>query len=100
MKFKIPQMSKIGMLIIFLVILPAFFAGCASKNDVKQKKVDVDQLVKDVTKASAHPKLITEIGTSEDSESISVFIKSHFNGQNPVSKNTGTMFDTLWSLSL
>lgn len=77
MKCKIPQMSKIGMLIIFLVILPAFFAGCASKNDVKQKIVDIDQIVKDATKAPPQPKLITEISTSEDSESISVFIKGN-----------------------
>ena len=77
MKCKIPQMSKIGMLIIFLVILPAFFAGCAAKNDVKQTIVDIDQIVKDVIKASPQPKLITEISTSEDSESISVFIKGN-----------------------
>ena len=66
MNYRNYQLSKIRAAAIFLVILIAVFTGCA-QNMVAKKDVEV----------SPEPKLITEISTSEDSESFNVLVKGN-----------------------
>ncbi|MCJ7616733.1 MAG: type IV pilus secretin PilQ [Desulfobacterales bacterium] len=58
--------SKIRVTAIFLVILIAVFTGCA-QNMAAKKDMEL----------SPEPKLITEISTSEDSESFNVLVKGN-----------------------
>ncbi|MBU2520967.1 MAG: type IV pilus secretin PilQ [Proteobacteria bacterium] len=58
--------SKIRVTAIFLVILIAVFTGCA-QNMAAKKDMEL----------SSEPKLITEISTSEDSESFNVLVKGN-----------------------
>ncbi len=58
--------SKIRAAAIFLVILIAVFTGCA-QNMAAKKDMEI----------SPEPKLITEISTSEDSESFNVLVKGN-----------------------
>ena len=65
MFYKIMKFSKIRALSILLIILMMLFAGCASSTAVKQ-----------ADKESLKLNLITDISLTEDSESISISIKS------------------------
>ena len=58
--------SKIRATAIFLVLLIAVFTGCA-QNMAAKKDMEL----------SPEPKLITEISTSEDSESFNVLVKGN-----------------------
>ncbi|MDL1982843.1 MAG: type IV pilus secretin PilQ [Deltaproteobacteria bacterium] len=60
------KLSKIRAAAIFLVILIAVFTGCA-QNMAAKKDMGI----------SPEPKLITEISTSEDSESFNVLVKGN-----------------------
>jgi type IV pilus assembly protein PilQ len=60
------KLSKIRATAIFLVILIAVFTGCA-QNMAAKKDMEI----------SSEPKLITEISTSEDSESFNVLVKGN-----------------------
>ncbi|RLC26979.1 MAG: hypothetical protein DRH21_00570 [Deltaproteobacteria bacterium] len=60
------KLSKIRATAIFLVILIAVFTGCA-QNMAAKKDMEI----------SPEPKLITEISTSEDSESFNVLVKGN-----------------------
>lgn len=60
------KLSKIRATAIFLVILIAVFTGCA-QNMAAKKDMEI----------SSKPKLITEISTSEDSESFNVLVKGN-----------------------
>lgn len=60
------KLSKIRATAIFLVILIAIFTGCA-QNMAAKKDMEI----------SSKPKLITEISTSEDSESFNVLVKGN-----------------------
>jgi len=60
------KLSKIRAIAIFLVILMAVFTGCA-QNMAAKKDVEIPP----------EPKLITEISTSEDSESFNVLVKGN-----------------------
>ncbi len=60
------KLSKIRAAAIFLVILIPVFTGCA-QNMAAKKDVEL----------SPEPKLITEISTSEDSESFNVLVKGN-----------------------
>jgi len=60
------KLSKIRAIAIFLVILIPVFTGCA-QNMAAKKDMEV----------SPEPKLITEISTSEDSESFNVLVKGN-----------------------
>ncbi|MBC2694594.1 MAG: hypothetical protein HF982_04825, partial [Desulfobacteraceae bacterium] len=62
------KLSKIRAAAIFLVILIAVFTGCAQNINMAAKK-DME--------ISPEPKLITEISTSEDSESFNVLVKGN-----------------------
>lgn len=64
---KIKELSKIGILVFFLVILTALISGCTSK--IPTKEVDVEK--------PPELKLITGISTTEDSESINILIKGN-----------------------
>lgn len=67
MSTKIKELSKIGILVFFLVILTALISGCTSK--IPTKEVDVEK--------PPELKLITGISTTEDSESINILIKGN-----------------------
>ncbi|MCG2757478.1 MAG: type IV pilus secretin PilQ, partial [Desulfobacteraceae bacterium] len=58
--------SKVRAIAIFLVILIAVFTGCA-QNMAAKKDLEI----------SPEPKLITEISTSEDSDSFNVLVKGN-----------------------
>ncbi len=60
------KLSKIRATAIFLVILIAIFTGCA-QNMAAKKDMEI----------SSEPKLITEISTSEDSESFNILVKGN-----------------------
>ena len=66
MNYRNYKLSKIRATAIFLVILIAVFTGCA-QNMAAKKDMEV----------SPEPKLITEISTSEDSESFNVLVKGN-----------------------
>ncbi|MBW2011705.1 MAG: type IV pilus secretin PilQ, partial [Deltaproteobacteria bacterium] len=69
MLYEIKKVSKDRFLTVFMAVFMIIFAGCASDMAAKNEK-------KDVEKASSF-KLITDIGTIEDSESIKVVIKAN-----------------------
>lgn len=60
------KLSRTGGLGITLVVLTVFFWGCSTLLVPKQKRAGVEK--------SPDVKLITDISTSEDSESINVFV--------------------------
>jgi type IV pilus assembly protein PilQ len=66
MNYRNYKLSKIRATAIFLVILIAVFTGCA-QNMAAKKDMEI----------SPEPKLITEISTSEDSESFNVLVKGN-----------------------
>ena len=67
MNNKIKELSKIGILIFFLVILTALISGCTSKMSTKEEDIEKPPELK----------LITGISTTEDSESINILIKGN-----------------------
>jgi len=69
MLYEIKKVSKDRFLTVFMAVFMIIFAGCASDMAAKNEN-------KDVEKASSF-KLITDIGTIEDSESIKVVIKAN-----------------------
>ncbi len=67
MNNKIKELSKIGILVFFLVILAALISGCTSKMSTKEGDIEKPPELK----------LITGISTTEDSESINVLINGN-----------------------
>lgn len=67
MNNKIKELSKIGILVFFLVILTALISGCTPKMSTKEGDIEKPPELK----------LITGISTTEDSESINILIKGN-----------------------
>jgi type IV pilus assembly protein PilQ len=69
MKCEIEKLSKTGIVVILLVTILAFFAGCAPNAAVK--------LADKGLTPSTDPKRITDISTAEDSGSVVVIVKGN-----------------------
>ena len=67
MNNKIKELSKIGILVFFLVILAALISGCTPKMSTKEGDIEKPPELK----------LITGISTTEDSESVNILIKGN-----------------------